>query len=283
MMEQPAWVALEGRTTVPVEYLPTDPAWNRLVAGERKGSSLGGGFLFLSGGLTFLMLVLVVIAFFGIDLKSEKGVTQLTYRGRVVWQNRPAGPPMPFPPQAIPPPPPAMTPYFSTPAAPRKPAGLIALGVIAIILGLGGVLLAAGRLLVMTMQSVVLGDGRQIEFETTPWLKAWTAADGALALALVVVGVGLIALRRWARSLGIVVAAAQILSGIAGLIMLIVSAKDVIGDTAGPDAQPLVAGSIGAIIFQLLGLVFPAVLLAVLAKRSTADALTSASLPASHS
>jgi hypothetical protein len=85
MMYQEAWDALDGRPTVAVEYLPSDPeGWNRLVAGEQSGASFGGNFLFLSGGAFLALGGLAVVALLGYDLKSENGVTTITRYGRVL-------------------------------------------------------------------------------------------------------------------------------------------------------------------------------------------------------
>jgi hypothetical protein len=86
MMDQRAWDRLERQRTVPVEYLASDPSWNRLISGEERESGLGGGFVFLSGGMTVVFGAMFVFVALGFDLKSENGVTTLTRRGRVVKQ-----------------------------------------------------------------------------------------------------------------------------------------------------------------------------------------------------
>jgi hypothetical protein len=82
MMDPPAWNALAGRRTVPVEYLPSDPNWSRLVAGEQKGSTLGGPFLLLSGGMTLLVGALTVFMALGFDLNTDHGGLKLTRYGK---------------------------------------------------------------------------------------------------------------------------------------------------------------------------------------------------------
>jgi hypothetical protein len=86
MMDQRAWDQLEGRRTVGVEYLASDPTWNRLTSGEERESGLGGGFLYIAGAMTLVFGGMFVFLVLGFDLKSEDGVTTLTRRGRVVKQ-----------------------------------------------------------------------------------------------------------------------------------------------------------------------------------------------------
>jgi hypothetical protein len=84
MMDQRIWESLEGRRTVPLEYLASDPSWNRLISGEERETSLSGGFLYLSGAMTLVFAAMFVFVALGFDLKSEGGVTTLTRQGRVV-------------------------------------------------------------------------------------------------------------------------------------------------------------------------------------------------------
>jgi len=84
MMDQPDWDLLEGQKTVAVEYLRSDPSWNRLVAGEKQETSFGGKFLFLSAGGTLLLSAFFLMLLFGFDVKVEDGVTKLTRRGKVL-------------------------------------------------------------------------------------------------------------------------------------------------------------------------------------------------------
>jgi hypothetical protein len=84
MYQGPEWERLEGRTTVPIEYLPSHPSWNRLVSGEDAGPSFGGKFLLLTGGGVLVFGTLFVVTMLGYDLKSENGVTSLTRHGHVI-------------------------------------------------------------------------------------------------------------------------------------------------------------------------------------------------------
>jgi hypothetical protein len=84
MYPGPAWDALEGARTVPVEYLRSDPSWNRLTAGESPGAQFGGKFLLVSTGGLVMFGTLFVFAFLGFDLKVENGVTTLVRYGRPI-------------------------------------------------------------------------------------------------------------------------------------------------------------------------------------------------------
>lgn len=84
MYPGPEWDALEGVRTVPVEFLRSDPSWNRLTAGEEPGAQFGGKFLIVSTGGMVMFGVLSVFAFLGFDLKIENGVTTLVRFGQPI-------------------------------------------------------------------------------------------------------------------------------------------------------------------------------------------------------
>jgi hypothetical protein len=86
MYQGPAWDALEGKKTVPVEYLKSDPSWNRLLEGEDAETKFGGKFLLVSGGGFLVFGFLFLVTLLGFDLKMENGVNTLTRRGVVVKQ-----------------------------------------------------------------------------------------------------------------------------------------------------------------------------------------------------
>jgi hypothetical protein len=285
MMEKNAWNDLAGSPTIPVEYLPDDPKWNRPVLGE-DSTSLAGPFLWLSGGMSLVFAIFCVTSFLGYDLKTENGVTRITRRGRTVRQwgasRRTNSTP---PPQGLatptfglekpgstddvvlledlnePPPPyqPAMGPIPEYIAAQKqKPSGLFVLGIFAIVLGA----LGAG---INVLRVVLLHNG-----PLPPVL--WIAADALLAVLLIIVGAGLLGMQRWSRTLGILIAALQILSSIGSLIVLIVQSVNA-PELPGEDQMMMTAARIGAGVGHLLGAIFPVVLLIILSKRSTGEAM----------
>jgi hypothetical protein len=159
-------------------------------------------------------------------------------------------------------------------AAPAKPKGLLVLGVLCIVFGVPGILLGIANWGIDSAsrtREVSIGD--QVMVVEQPTFAAyWALADATLAAALVVTGVGLLMLKRWSRPLGISVAALQILSSLAGAILVIATmAKAPAAD--GPDSMTIVTFNVAAVVIKFLTMIFPAVLLFILAKRSTAEAL----------
>jgi hypothetical protein len=294
MVTQELFDATEGRKSVPVAYLPSDPEHNRLAAGTAE-KSFGGKFLFLSGGGTLMFGALAVMTLLGIDIKSENGRTRITRHGKTIREfgaqppTPPALPPMPAFDETSPPPPlsaadearvaavvaaynaqpPPPVPYAPNPP---KRTGLIVLAVLCVLIGLLGLATMAARLYFTAGPRTIQLSGRAVFIDETPaWIRIWSAADGLLALLLITTGVGLLAMKRWSRPLGITVAVLQILSTI-GAIVALLARSDFSGE--GPESMNVVVAATGAVIFHLLTTIFPAVLIFVLAKRSTAEALT---------
>ena len=160
------------------------------------------------------------------------------------------------------------------PAAPGPAKGLIVLGVLCLIFGLLGVGLSVVR---WAMNDVVQSrptriGNQQIVADQPSYAPYWSLADAALAAALTVTGIGLLAGQRWSRGLGIPVAVLQILSTVGAVALVIVSMSRQ-PETNGPDSMTIVTINIASIVFKLLTAVFPAVLLFILMKRSTREAL----------
>lgn len=88
-MELIYWAVAEMKPTVTIEYLPSDPDWNRLVAGETKGSNLGRGYMLLSGLLMLLVGALTVFAALGYDLDTDGGKMRVTRHGRPLGEQPP--------------------------------------------------------------------------------------------------------------------------------------------------------------------------------------------------
>jgi hypothetical protein len=80
MMQMWAWDLLAGSKTVRVEYLNSDPSWNRLVHGEDEVSFSA----FWIGGLIGILVFGTVstFAFLGYDLKTNGGTFQITRWGK---------------------------------------------------------------------------------------------------------------------------------------------------------------------------------------------------------
>jgi len=160
------------------------------------------------------------------------------------------------------------------PQPPPKPKGLVALGVLCMVFGLLGVGFGVLRYaMYATTPTRTMNVGNHVMIVEQPRFAAyWALADAALGVALIVTGVGLLMLKRWSRSIGIPVAALQILSSLGAAAMVIVTmAADPAPD--GPESMTVVTANVASIVFKLLTAVFPAVLLFILMKRSTREVL----------
>jgi hypothetical protein len=265
-MDEPAWNLLEGSNTVDIEYLPSNPEWNRLVNGEEAGPSFGGKFLFLSGFLTLFMGAIFVSAVLGWDLRAgEGGGLKLVRWGE---ESRPpaVSPAMPQVPVTV------HLPAISV--EPARPVGLTVLGALAILLAVLGGLRAAVSLVLTMRGSMTLGD-QLLEMDDSVFHYALMITDGLAAILLLVSGIGLIMLHRWSRGLAIVVAVMQLLSSVATIAYMMVNAAqapELPGELGMRQATSVIAGVIG----QLISTIFPIVLLAICARRSTAEALARA-------
>lgn len=265
MMNKEDWDDLVFAKTIPVEYLRSDPEWNRPLHGE-DSMSLGGPFVWLSGGISLVFAFFCVTSFFGYDLKIEDGVTRITRGGRTIreWGGAKAKPTFGLNESVIlleeedePEPEPEQIRPSSQSPTPPKPTGLLALGICALVFGVLGAGIDFLRVALMHNLSV---------------LAVWSGIDALLAILLIVVGAGIIGMRLWSRSLGIVVAALQLTSSIAALVYLIVTSVRA-PEVAGEQAMFLTAQRIGAGFGEVLGAVFPVVLLVILLKKTTKDAL----------
>jgi hypothetical protein len=281
MMTQPAWDALEKSPTVPVEYLTTDPSWNRPLMGEDVQTSFGGKFLLLSGGGTLAMSFLFVFALMGYDLKTEDGKTRLVRRGQVIrefgGQKKNDDPLAALAqkgtPSAV------MLQQLEAPAVPLNvettrtlPGGLLALGILCIVFGLIEAALTGVRAILWSRQFIALPDGRVIITAAQRWMHWWNGADAVAALLLIVTGILLLRRKLSGRTLGIGVALFQILSCLGTIVMMIVQMASTPAET-GPGSMTVVTAQTASIIVQLISMVFPIVLLMILLRRKTAEAL----------
>ena len=268
MMKQRTWDDLIFANTIPVEYLKSDPEWNRPTSGEDETHF--GGFVWLIGAMSLVFAIFCVTSFLGYDLKSEDGVTRLTRAGKTLRQwgtSKNKKPTLGLGDDAVilEEDAPTMTPVVSPQPAPpqmpppQKASGLTVLGVLAIIFGALGAGLDLLRVAVLRNVSL---------------LAVWSGIDALLAIALIVVGAGLIGRRAWSRSLGIVVASLQVLSSLAALGYLIVTSIQA-PEAPGQEAVVMTAARIGAGTGNILGAIFPTVLLVILLKRTTGEALAS--------
>jgi len=213
----------------------------------------------------------------GYDLKSENGQTRLVRRGRTIKE---FGQPAKTPTQPFPIAPPAtptlapmtVPPILAAPLAPAKPKGLIALGILCIIFGLIEIAFAGFRALLWSRQFITLPDGRVIITSVERWMHWWNDLDGLLAILLIVTGILLLRSKPAALTLGRIVSLLQILScaATAGLIIVRTVQSP---DMQGPQSAVATASQFGAVLVQIIAMIFPIVLLVILSKKQTAEAL----------
>jgi hypothetical protein len=285
MMADDAWDALEGQKTVEVEYLPSDPDWNRLVSGRSEDEpNFGGKFLLVTSGGLLMFGTCFVLTAMGWDLKTESGKTLLVRRGRVIrqWGKGPRGADAgelqavmldDAPAAAMPL---TATPMLAMPVISEERGtgrGLVTLGVICIVFGVIGAGLAGIRWLVASQGSITLPNGASIVTAVSAWRYIWNAIDGLLGMMLAVTGIELVRLRWDGRMLGIAVGLLQIASSIVGLIVTIHTIATA-PEVAGADAQMTLVSNAGAVVGVLLGVVFPVVLVAILARRGVREMLS---------
>jgi hypothetical protein len=157
---------------------------------------------------------------------------------------------------------------------PPKPKGLTALGVLCIIFGLLGLGVGVLRCAMFAMTPTrTMQVGNQMMVVNQPTFAIyWAAADATLGAALMLTGIGLWMRQRWSRAIGIPVAALQILSSFGAAGSLIADmARQPAQD--GPESMMIVTINIASVVFKLLTAAFPAIVLFILAKRSTREAL----------
>lgn len=143
MMEELPWTLLHARPTVNVQYLKSDPEWNRLVSGSTE-AELGLGVTIACFCMSTFFLSAIGLTMSGWDLRSEDGRALLLHNCRLVraWGKSTAGPPLEAPPLDL-----ATLPAsLALPA--RHPPGLILVGAAVIALGTGMLLLHAIGVLV---------------------------------------------------------------------------------------------------------------------------------------
>ena len=309
MMQTDAYDELIGQKTVPVQYLASDPSWNRLVSGEEKETSFGGKFLPISGGGTLMFGFFFVLLLLGIDINTDHGGLTITRHGKIIKQlgdvatakstapfsttsfpqksatfAPPPNVPMPAPatiqmplsaaPVFAPIPQPApgvAVPLMQAPIPKQgKPQGIMALGILAILFGLLGMAINALRLVVMSHRTLSVG-GPTFVVAVSRWLRYWTAGDLLLAGVLMIAGIGLLLVKSWGRKLALLVAALQTASSIGTIVYMSLDfAHQEIG--SGAESQMIIASAIGAIVGQVIGMILPVVILIVLARPSVREA-----------
>lgn len=138
-----------------------------------------------------------------------------------------------------------------------KPSGgVIAIGVLNIIFGIIGLIFFA--MFVVLWLAVGLTDASHLDFFTI----VKTPFDLMLDIILIISGIGVFMLKRWARTLALICAWVAIILSIIGIIIFILNIGNV-----SPNAHPK-AQMIGGIIGGIIGLAYPIILLIFFLRRS---------------
>jgi hypothetical protein len=162
----------------------------------------------------------------------------------------------------------------------KRPTSVTVFGVLNIVFGVFGLLslLFAAAFLAAAKAT---GAHRPLVFETlhSHVYRVWTTVSLPLGFVaagvLVVAGVGLLVMKRWARVMTIVYAIyalVQALAGIAITFTVLLPAAVEASSRRGPEAIAAIAGFVGAIVGGVLGLAYPILLLIFMTRPRVVEA-----------
>jgi hypothetical protein len=168
-----------------------------------------------------------------------------------------------------------------------RPTSVTVFGVLNIIFGAWGLL---GIVMLAAVFAITWVAGRHafpppplMLLERHPVALAWTLASIPLGLVatgvLIAAGIGLLKMKPWARTASIVWAIYGIVAGPIGIIVNFVAMSSELADAGhrgGPEAVGAVAGMVGGTIGGCIGLIYPAILLIFMFRRSVVQAFRAA-------
>ena len=270
VMEPAAWEALAGAETASVRYLPSDPDWS-IIEGEEIATPEGPPII-IAGALCTLMGVgFFVLGVLGIDLRVEGGKLKfkricdigddlLPDSGSAsVPEARPAAP--------------VRTAMRSAPlpaATSRQPYGFRILGTLNIVFGLLGTAVNAFRLWIVSTFAGKTWTQGEMSFqfpEANRWVWLQHGTNLALAVILLLSGIALLASWPSGRRLALTAAVGQVITGLIAVAAAIYLATQGTDDLPADDRIGVIARVVGALIVELLGLVYPTILLILLGRR----------------
>lgn len=271
-----AYALAQRSPTITVEYLRDDPEWNRLASGE-TAEPLGTGMLLGLGAICLFAIAGLFVMGFGYDLRYDRG-WRLTQNGQVLWGQAILVPDAPAAlPDIAPPITSAIPANAVRPPPAAAPSGIIALGWVAIVFGLLGFLWHAfGLFVIAVLPSTQLAANAEMRIEFDLGAFLLNLFDLFLSLALIVCGIGLVRRRLWAAKEGLIIGALQVISSLVALGRAALVWRDI--DPAMLESEmrsTVIASLIGATLFPLLTMIFPIVLVMILARRSVRERLDS--------
>lgn len=269
MMTREAWDALEGAGTVRVRTLPDDPDLSRLVAGETEVNDAG---TMMAVGLISAVFWggLLVFALLGYDVDIQDGKMRLKRHGEVSdeFERPPPGPAAP----AAPPPAPAVIVEAESGAPPAVrtgiPGGILAIGVLNLVFG--GLGMLGGALQLVSAHLVAGLPGATAAFDPA-LLMAVAGLRIVFSAMMLVSAVGLFLARYWGLRLALLSATGRIALGLVGIASALVSAAGQSGQVGAQGDAAFPMGLLGTLLLLGLGLVYPAVVLVVLGRRSARE------------
>ncbi len=270
MMKPSMWEELEGEKTVSVRYLPSDPDWS-IVEGEENTTPEGPPIIAAGVLCSFMGAAFFIIGILGIDIRVEGGKLKIIRIRDMGDELLPDSAPAPVP--QVRPAPPVWRPVVTArpPAATDdRPRGVRVLGALNIAFGLLGIVVNTFRLwMVSVWAGKTWTQGQMmLEFaEADRWAWLQYSVNLALAVVLLLSGIGLLAWWQSGRRLALIAASGQVIMGLIALIAAIyVTAQGT--DEFDPETRiGVIVGFVGALIVEVLGLIYPTVLLILLGRR----------------
>ena len=249
MVERKEWDAIKGLEQIPVTYLPGNPEWNCLVKGEIPATE-PKMMLLVGIACTILFGIFLGVAMTGLDLDTTDGKIKIVRAGEVSLDfEKPEKPPVmqkKIAPQIT-----KTTKQGST----NRPKGIFALMVLNIVFGIIVLLLNLGRC------AWALLDPDQM-------LLAVGILNIVFALTMVISAIGIFKLRSWGRITALLSAGGMILLDIVATGMRIFNYFIEVEQFVGEMKIMYQAAFVAALLFSLLGVIYPVVLLIILCKSS---------------
>jgi hypothetical protein len=272
VMQQPMWDVLEKAATVNVRYLHSDPDWS--VVDDEERMSMEGGPAIVMGLVCALfsgvLVVGIALGYTGVEIKDGKirwkRIQDLDDR---LLAESPGEPVVPTSAAAVlPPAQPAGQPL---PQMPGPPRGIRILGVLNIVFGLLGVAFNVVKLAVLMHVDVQVWSTESIELSarSTTLVSAQHTANLVLATFLLMSGVAMLGRQAWGQKVALAAAAGQILMGLVGAASLVYNFTQSVGEFLPHQRMYVIVAFVAALILELLGLVYPLVLVVLLRRPLT--------------
>ena len=274
VLESPAWEALRDAQTVEVRYLPSNPNWS-VVAGEEKMTMEGVPSVVLGLAVALLAGAMIsAIALGYTDIRMEGGKIRFqriqdlddALVSQLLEAVAAPGPPVAVP-EAC-----SIHPLQRTTGPPR---GVRTLGILSIVFGVLGMASNAVKLgFVLSVQQMSWAtEDIELTVESTFWPRIEHGVNLGLATVLLLSGIGLLVRRRWGRKLALGAAAGQVLMGLVGIGLIVTGFAQSLGQFPPERRIYVIVPFVGALIVEVLGLVYPSVLLVLLGRRTMGKTL----------